>query len=128
MEANEIRKNGKLVKTWKQMDGSWYEDSYEIWQVGDKYYQIKNHECVSFSGTGSYWGRVTEVVMNTPHPTHVGLIIGQDKGRAYIYRQMQGTPEELSEWAVEVIKKEGRGYRGEDRHLIFKMMKLNFEL
>ena len=124
MEAIDIRTNGKLIKAWKEKDGAWYTNSYEVWKVGDKYYEIKNHECVTFAGTGSYWGKVTEIEKPTNVPTHLCIIFGQYRGEAYIAAQQQGTPEELAEWAAEYLKKEEIGYRGEHRNLSVKVVEL----
>lgn len=121
MDAIEIKTKGKLVKSWKKMDGSWYEDTYRIYQLDGKFYQIKNHVCITSGGMMNYWDRVTEVSMEGPLPTHVAAIIGQSSmGELYISAQRQGTPEELTEWAVDYIAK-SRG-----KNLTMKMMPLAF--
>lgn len=127
MNAQEIREKGKLVKSWRRMDGSWYEDKYEIYQVGDKFYQIKDHVCVTSGGSMSYWGRVTEVAFTGPLPTHLAIIIGQRLGEAFIAAQRQGTAEELAEWAAEYMKENEIGrYTRKPQHLTLKMVPLEF--
>lgn len=127
MDAQEIRKQGQLVKSWKQMDGSWYEDSFEVYKVGDKFYQIKNHVCIASGGTMDYWDQVTEVALTGPLPTHLAVIIGQRLGRAFIAAQRQGTAEELAEWAAEYMKENEIGrYTRKPQHLTLKMMPLEF--
>lgn len=120
MEVYEIKSKGKLVKSWKEMDGSWYQDTYKIYEVGGKYYQVKDHVCVVSGGIASYWGRVTEVEAPKPLPTHIAIILGQSEGEAYIANQRQGIPEELAEWAVDYISK------SREKNLTMKMMYLNF--
>lgn len=120
MTAEEIKEKGRLVKSWRRMDGSWYEDHFRIYKVGDKYYQIKDHECISFSGTCSYWGRVSEVE-NFVEPTHICVILGQKDGEVWLDAQEAGTPEELMDWGLNYIEK--NGFRnGVNRHLVAKLL------
>lgn len=98
MEAQEIKRKGRLVKNWKVSDGSWYTDYYYIYEVEGKYYQIKNHEGNSFGCTGSKFGLVTEVEKPDPLPTHIGVILGIGDGRVWVEDQFQGVPDQIAEW------------------------------
>lgn len=126
MTYEEILKEGRLIKSWHQMDGSWYEDHFRIYKVGDRYFEIKDHYSVSGTGTCSYWGKVTEIEP-VEEPTHICLIVGQKNGEAWIQEQESGTPEELMDWAQNYIKNtEGRG--GIWRNLTAKLIPIVKEL
>ena len=96
--AQELRDNGKLIKKWKQPDGSWYEDHFEIWKLEGRFYQIQDHQSITFGGNCNFYGKVTEVEYDKPVPTHAGIILGMNKGMVWIEAQTQGTLDELTEW------------------------------
>lgn len=98
MTAQEIRKSGVQIKSWSQPDGSWYEDRYEIWQVGDKFYQIQDHVGRTYNSTMDKFGIVTEIENPGPRPTHIGIILGVKKGDAWVEKTFQGTLDNITEW------------------------------
>lgn len=123
MEANEIRRTGQKIKSWSQPDGAWYHDDFEIWQVGDRFYQIQNHCSHSFSATLTFYGKVTEINEPVNKPTHIGVVLGSKDGKVWIVKQMQGTLEEIDTLYGNYIEK-----ASEDKSVSysFKTLELHF--
>ena len=105
MEAHEIREQGKKIKNWTAQDGAWYYDEFEIWQVGEKYYQIQDRYSHSFSATMTFFGKVTEIEKPKAIPTHIGIVLASKSGKVWIDKQMQGTLDEISDFYDIYIKK-----------------------
>lgn len=131
LDAKTIKEQGRLIKAWEVSDGAWYTNKYQIWKVGDKFFQIKDHVGNSFSCTCSYYGEVTEVEP-IPEPTHICVIIGQQEGKAYIAQQASGTLEVLAEWATSYIREHNMLYRSYsqlvNQHLEAKFIPLQIDL
>ena len=125
MEAHEIREKGRLVKTWEKLDGSWYTDKYQIWEVQGKYYQIQDHECDSFSGTMAKYGMVTEIEKPEPLPTHMGIILGVHKGNAWVEDKFQGTPDQIADWYCHRVKEVP--YYKRNASFYLKIVELSFD-
>lgn len=98
LTAYDIRHNGKKIKSWEERDGSWYINRYEIWRLGEHYYQILDHDGVSLSCTGCVYGQISEVEKPEPVPTHLGILIAVKDGKAWVESQFQGTPDKIAEW------------------------------
>jgi len=61
MTAQEIRQSGECIKKSARPDGYWYEDRYEIWKVGEKYFEIHDRLGASTKCTMEVRGEVTEL-------------------------------------------------------------------
>lgn len=105
MKAYEIRNRGKKIKNWTAPDGAWYYNEFEIWQVGEKYYQIQSHCSTSFSATMTFYGKVTEIEKPKNIPTHIGVVLTSKNGEVRIDKQIQGTLDEISDLYDTYIKK-----------------------
>lgn len=123
MNANEIRRQGKKIKNWTAPDGAWYYDEFEIWQVGEQFYQIQDHCSHSFSATMTFYGKVTEIEKPKTIPTHIGVVLASKNGNVWIDKQTQGTLDEISDF-YDIYTKKAR----EDRSVSysFKTLELHF--
>lgn len=127
MTAKEIRNVGVQVKSWSRPDGTWYVDQYQIWQVGDKFYQIHDHVGTSFGCTSSKFGMVTEVPQPEPLPTHMGIILGVRKGDAWVEDTFQGVPDAVAEWFNRKVQELMKiPYKRNNKYFL-KITELDFE-
>lgn len=129
MTAQEIRTQGRLVKSWEVSDGPWYTYYHQIWEVGDKYYRITDYKGTynSLGCTMSRYGEVTEVEKPEPLPTHMGIILGVKKGDAWVEDKFQGTPDQIAEWydaRLNILQSDY--YKRRNRYFL-KVVELSFD-
>lgn len=127
MTAQEIRKEGRLVKTWEKPDGPWYTYYYQIWEVGDKYYQITDYIGNTLSCSMSKYGEVTEVEKPEPLPTHMGIILGVKRDEAWVEGKFQGTPDQIAEWYDTQLKEFQFNHHKRDNQYFLKIAELSFD-
>lgn len=64
MTAQEIRKEGQLIKDWWEKDGEWYSYHLKVYKVGNRYYMLQDHLGVSFACTREWKNRVIDLGEN----------------------------------------------------------------
>lgn len=127
MTAQEIRNRGRLVKSWEKPDGSWYTYYYQIWEVGDKYYQITDYIGNTLSCSMSKYGEVTEIEKPEPLPTHMGIILGVRKGEAWVEGKFQGTPDQIAEWYDTQLSEFQFNHYKRNNQYFLKIVELSFD-
>lgn len=127
MEAQEIKRQGRLVKTWEVADGPWYTYYHQIWEVGDKYYQITDYRGNTVGCTMSRYDEVTEIEKPEPLPTHMGIILGVKRGEAWIADKFQGTPDQIAEWYDIKLGEFRFNYYKKKNQYFLKIVELSFD-